>query len=96
MSGIKGRSGRRAHYDEMLVTDVVNKSIKLVNDYISDLKIPLDKRIEVAKHFGIKAVPTKLEGEGFVSDMQVVVVRDGKEPVGNTPQAISRPLPLQQ
>lgn len=63
MAGAKGRSGRKTHYEEMIFVDVVNASGRLCLDYIKDEKIPLEKRIEVAKHFALKGVPTKIEGD---------------------------------
>lgn len=62
MAGTKGRSGRRAHYDEMLVTDVVNLSIKTIRDYLLDPDIPKKDKAEVARHFAVKAMPQKIEG----------------------------------
>jgi len=79
MAGVKGRSGRKSHYDEMLVSEVVNSSIKLVREYINDLGISLEKRVEVAKHFGLKAVPTSFEGD-FSGEVVVMpmIEKDGK------------------
>ncbi len=76
--GGKG-SGRRCHYDDLAIADVVNKSISLIRAYIVDEFVPLDKRVEVARHFAVKAVPEKIEGNfsGEVFFMPVVKI-DGK------------------
>lgn len=62
MSGVKGRSGRKTHYDEMAACEIVNLSQKTVRDYLLDQKIPIDKRVLVAKDFAAKVMPTKIEG----------------------------------
>ena len=71
MAGVKGRSGRKSHYDEMSIIEVVNKSIKTVNDYLSDENIALEKRVGVAKDFALKHMPQQVKGEGF-NDMIII------------------------
>jgi len=62
MAGTKGRSGRKTHYDELAIAEVVNLSIKTCREYLQDMTIPIDKRAELAKHFAVKAMPQKIEG----------------------------------
>ena len=70
MAGQKGRSGRKTHYDEMLISEVVNLSIKTVHDYLLDARIPLFRKVMVAKDFALKKMPQRLEG----GDRQIVYV----------------------
>jgi len=70
MAGKKGRSGRKTHYEEMQIKEVVNLSVKTVHDYLLDENIAIDKKVMVAKDFALKKLPNKLE----TGDKQIVYV----------------------
>lgn len=72
MAGVKGKSGRHTHYDELAIADVVNLSIRTVRAYLNDEKIPLEKRVFVAKDFALKRMPQKIQADG-VADKIIVI-----------------------
>ena len=90
MAGVKGRSGRRTHYDELAIAEVVNLSIKTVREYLQDIKMPLEKRAQLAQAFVAKAMPQRLEAEGL--DTQIIIVRD-RQLEGNRIGTASEAIP---
>ena len=92
MSGVKGRSGRKSKFDELQTYEVAEMSVKVVRDYLNSTA-PLDKKVEVAKHFVLKAMPTKVEGEGLAGLQKVInIIYDPKDKNGSvehTPKEVS-------
>jgi hypothetical protein len=73
MSGVKGRSGRKTHYEEMEAAEIVNLSQKTILDYLKDENISREKKIIVAQPFALKAMPQKIEGKGF-GDLNIYAI----------------------
>ena len=71
MAGKKGCSGRKSHYDEMEIAEVVNLSISTIKSYLKNPDVPLKDKAEVAKHFAVKAMPQKIEGNLDLSIQQI-------------------------
>ena len=79
MSGRKGRSGRKSHYDEMAIAEVVNLSVKTVRDYLRDERMPLSKRAQLGQAFVVKAMPQKVDAEVLAEVMMMPMIdKDGK------------------
>ena len=76
MAGVKGKSGRKTHYDSLAIAEVVNLSIKTVRDYLRDENIPIEKKVFVAKDFALKRLPNKVEGEGITEYTKVQIFKD--------------------
>lgn len=90
MAGVKGRSGRKTHYDEMAAVEIVKLSQKTVRDYLKDESIPLEKRVLVAKDFAAKAMPTKIETD---TPTYVYVVDNAGRCGDDTGEILSAPQP---
>jgi hypothetical protein len=69
MAGTKGHSGRKTHYEEKLISELVNLSVKTCLEYLRDKDTPKDKKAELAKHFAVKAIPNKVEGNLEISSL---------------------------
>ena len=63
MSGVKGKSGRKSHYRELDIMEVVNLSIKTIRDYLKDPSIDLHRRAQLAHAFALKRIPEKHQHE---------------------------------
>ena len=79
MSGVKGFSGRKSKFEEDTLMDVVNLSVKTVRQFLQDENIPLEKRVAIAKDFGLRKIPTKINAE-FSGEvfMMPVIEKDDK------------------
>ena len=75
MPGVKGKSGRKSHYDSLAIAEVVNLSIKTVRDYLKDENIPVEKKVFVAKDFAIKRMPTKIQGDDIADKNYIQVIQ---------------------
>jgi len=64
MPGVKGRSGRKSKREEIQSNELKELSIKTCREYLNS-DASLERRVEIAKHFALKAMPNKIEGEGF-------------------------------
>ena len=91
MAGVKGRSGRKGHYQELAVKEVLELSIKCVRDFLNDSTISLEKKANLGKDFVIKTIPQHIIGEGII-DSKIVIIRSEKIEDGNrnTTEAFSR------
>ena len=63
MAGVKGRSGRKSHYNEATSLAIVEMSQRTVLQYLSDNTISLEKRLAVAKDFALKVTKNEEKGE---------------------------------
>lgn len=90
MPGVKGRSGRKSKFNELQTYEVAEMSIKVVRDYLNST-VPLEKKVEVAKHFVLKAMPTRVEGEGFAQDIRTtfIIPETRKSRFGQDVKAVS-------
>ena len=77
MAGQKGKSGRKTHYEEMAIAEVVNLSIKTVRDYLLDPNIPREKKAFLAKDFALKRIPNKIEN--LNPEREVIIIHNPKE-----------------
>lgn len=64
MAGVKGKSGRHTHYEEMDTVEIVKLSQRTIKAYLSDKKIPIEKKVLIAKDFALRAMPVKQEVKG--------------------------------
>ena len=79
MSGVKGRSGRKTHYDELAISEVVNLSVKTVREYLQDTKMPLSKRAALSQAFVVKAMPQKVDADILAEVLMMPQIeKDGK------------------
>jgi hypothetical protein len=61
MSGVKGRSGRRARYHELNVNQLAKLSEKSIRDCLKDLTVPLQTRAQLGMAFLNKYMPDKID-----------------------------------
>ena len=79
MAGVKGRSGRKAHLEDRSTKEIVALSAKTIIEALSPIKgsnlyeLSLESRADIAKHFVLKCMPQKIEGEGFETKQFVQV-----------------------
>ena len=78
MSGIKGCSGRKSKFEEDMLMDVVNLSVKTIKQFLEDMTIPLSKRATIAKDFSLRKIPTKIDAyvNGEVTMMPAILKDD--------------------
>jgi hypothetical protein len=67
MAGVKGRSGTTTKKDRIKrikkISDIVNLSIDIIGEYLQSPDITLEKKAEMARHFAVKSMPNKVEGD---------------------------------
>lgn len=75
MPGVKGKSGRKSKFEEDMLMEVCNLSVNTIRQFLLDITIPVKLRVQIAKDFALRKVPTKLEGEGFSTQNIINIIR---------------------
>ena len=69
----KSGVGRKGYLEDKTIQQVVRLSISIVLKALRDKTYDKDKKIELARHFGLRGMPQIVEGEGAAQ--QVVIIR---------------------
>ena len=68
MSGVKGRSGRRAADPSELRLKVIDKAWMVLDEYFDSDDITLRQKGEMAAKIASKSIPQEITGDGLVKN----------------------------
>lgn len=81
MAGVKGRSGRRPYLQNKTLEQICRMSASSVLHALrcrDENIFPYEKRVELAKHFVLKAMPNVIESDGSLAPKTIVLIRNDK------------------
>lgn len=61
MSGVKGRSGRKAHLESKTITEIMRLSTATIFHALRSKELPLATRAEIATRFVLRVIPQQIE-----------------------------------
>ena len=73
MAGVKGRSGRKPYLQEKTTEEILQLSAMTIIHALKDETLKLEFRADLASKIYIKAMPSRIEGEG-IADTNIVQV----------------------
>lgn len=74
MAGVKGRSGRKSHFDQQTANELITLSSKIIRDALNSPDLPLQVKADLAAKIYVKAMPQNIAFESDVPVFQLVVM----------------------
>ena len=74
MAGVKGRSGRKSHYDEKTANEILLLAMSTIKSALNDMTLPIQFRSELASKIYTKAMPSVVDAtvESTVTEMSPI------------------------
>ncbi len=75
MAGVKGRSGRKSHYDEKTANEILELAMGTIKSALNDKTLPVQFRAELASKIYTKAMPSVVDAtvESTVTEMPALL-----------------------
>lgn len=75
MAGVKGRSGRKSHFDEKTANEILSMAMSTIKMALADMTLPIQFRSELASKIYTKAMPSIVDAniDAKVTEMPAII-----------------------
>lgn len=81
MAGVKGRSGRKSHFDEKTANEILTMAMATIKMALADMSLPIQFRSELASKIYTKAMPSTVNAtvDAQVTEMPAIQINKSGE-----------------